>query len=77
MLFLNTFPYMISSDLQGIDFHFHFTDGESESQRLLARVYTALYWQTQGKSSDLLIPSVMVLPMYHVVGNCIFSKLKD
>lgn len=77
MHFLSTFPYVISSAPQGIDYHSHFTDAKTETQRLLARLYSALNWQTLGKSSDLLIPSVIVFPVYHVADNCLFIKLKD
>lgn len=33
--FLSTLPYAILSARQGIDYHSHFTDGETEIQRLL------------------------------------------
>lgn len=66
---------MSSSDPQGIAYRPHFIDGESETQRLLSRLYAALHWQTQGKGLDLLIPSVMVFPAYHVADNCVFIKL--
>lgn len=75
--FLSTFPYVTSSDPHGIDYHPHFTDGETETQRLLANLYTALNCQTQGKNLDLLIPSVMIFPVYHLADNCVFIKLKD
>ena len=40
--FLSTFPCVILSAHQGIDCHPHFTDGETETQRLLPE-YTLLF----------------------------------